>query len=369
MLDDQVLKDICELGASPWSWGEGGNCKWAAERLGKSGDARALEPLRNAISYWGHDSTVVGACESAINKIEAAQKAKEQPAPAQPVKPQSSISPSGSQNIATTTENILWQAVTGEKTRSEAKTAIAKVVSGNGLTAEQNEESAGALVRWAMMAAAGLQIPSKRLFNAPSDEEMRELAKIAKQRDIEVFIPAAHMPRQSFAKVRKALEERFGDRLRSYQKISDLQGMIKSPSNSIVMTLELTARQAEEISKMDPAFSEARFMNFENFDTSALAETEFENYMAELLSVLLAARVITPEQARARTGVAYTTLAYLLEDRFDNPKSMGDYIENIADGSLPLDKRLAYIIKAILRAVPITVFKELKHAVEVLWAA
>lgn len=74
-LEDKVLHDILELGASAWGWGgEEGNSKYAAHRLGDSGDKRAIKPLEEVIksqmSTWNRDSKLIDACQEALDQLE-----------------------------------------------------------------------------------------------------------------------------------------------------------------------------------------------------------------------------------------------------------------------------------------------------------
>jgi len=68
-IDDKFISDIFELGASPWGW-DYGNCKYAAARLGRTKDKRALIPLIAAAHNWRGDGEVRNDCLSAIKMIE-----------------------------------------------------------------------------------------------------------------------------------------------------------------------------------------------------------------------------------------------------------------------------------------------------------
>ena len=76
-LDDLVQLNIWKLGAHPRSnprWGE--NCKWAAYRLAKLKDPRAIPALKAAYEYWYDDPVAQDAFENAAWYIKEAQKGR-----------------------------------------------------------------------------------------------------------------------------------------------------------------------------------------------------------------------------------------------------------------------------------------------------
>jgi hypothetical protein len=101
----------------------------------------------------------------------------------------------------------------------------------------------------------------------------------------------------------------------------------------------------------------------------AISDEEYTNYVAETLSILLAARVISEEDANDAGSPAYRVLAHLLELHMDDPQALDGYIKNIASGSIDPIRRLQYLLKNILKAIPVTAYKLMRPAVEVLWSA
>ncbi len=87
-------------------------------------------------------------------------------------------------------------------------------------------------------------------------------------------------------------------------------------------------------------------------DLSKLTADELDNYEAEILSILLIARAITPADIQDKGNPIYRMLSHLLEN----------YIQDIVTNAVRL-------IKTILKALPIAAYKAMKQSVEVLWSA
>jgi chromosome segregation ATPase len=70
IMEDKVLHDIYELGSSVYGDpNKEGNCKWAAERLGRSGDRRAIGPLKDFLLFKTYDSTAIAIAREALARL------------------------------------------------------------------------------------------------------------------------------------------------------------------------------------------------------------------------------------------------------------------------------------------------------------
>lgn len=271
-------------------------------------------------------------------------------------------------NILDTLETV--QA--GNISPNKANQNIQAILAGNNPTPEETQRSeqlAAIISEQAGAAFAAMGIDRKYENRAPDKPDIEALAARIKELGIEVFIPDSQLSLDKAGKYRDTVERVFGDRLRVYRDIDDLQRMIKNPNKSIVMTINLRPFDVERLQNMQGFLSGTRFMNFEKMDTENMEEADIENYFAETIAILLAARVITAEEAKSKDNTAYRYLAHLLEDHVSNAADIDKYILNIADNSIPVLNRLQYILKMILKAMPITRYKIIREAVQVLWAA
>jgi len=100
-----------------------------------------------------------------------------------------------------------------------------------------------------------------------------------------------------------------------------------------------------------------------------MTQAEHENYIAETLSMLLVARAITPEEAQDPGAVMYQMLAHFLESHMQDTNEVGTYIRTMVDGSISVMTKLRYLLKTVLMAVPITAYRIMKPAVQILWSA
>ena len=100
-----------------------------------------------------------------------------------------------------------------------------------------------------------------------------------------------------------------------------------------------------------------------------MTEEEHENYIAEMVSMLSLARLITKEDARNETSLPYQMLAHLLEAHLGDTADVGTYINTLVDTSIDPITRLRNMLKMILKAMPIVSYKIMKPAVQVLWSA
>jgi len=217
--------------------------------------------------------------------------------------------------------------------------------------------------------ASALAVAATGKHESPADLDIQAIASVIKDKEIEVFMPASEFSKNMTRPFRNTLENIFGDRLRIYLNLEDLKNMVKNPGKSIVMTVDLTGNQIDALKGAGIDLNLMRFINFGPVNIGEMTPEEHENYIAETLSILLVARAITEENARDKGSLMYRMLAHLLESHMDDVKKIDTYITTIANGSINPVSKLRYILKTILRAVPITAYKIIKPAVEVLWSA
>jgi len=269
---------------------------------------------------------------------------------------------------------ILWEAGQGAIPRDEARARLAKVAAE--LTPSVAGEASEVYDAWidharSIMLAMALTVEGKH--KKPDDLDILAVAKRVKESGIEVFVPASQVPGGVQPQFRRILDTVFGDRLTFYQRIEDLAGMIKNPEKSIVMTVDLTDNDIASLEKLKTDLRKLRFMNFENVDIKKLSKeelrVELENYLAETISILLVARAITADDTRDKASPMYRMLSHLLESRMAETSQIDSYIAAITDVSVDPISKLRYLLKAILKAMPVAVYKLMKPAVEVLWSA
>ncbi|MCM8761491.1 MAG: hypothetical protein NC933_05120, partial [Candidatus Omnitrophica bacterium] len=202
----------------------------------------------------------------------------------------------------------------------------------------------------------------------PDDLDILGLANRIRSAALEVFVPASQMPKNTVAKFRHLTKNIFNARLSVYSDIEHLKNIIKNPGRSIVMTVDLTEDDISSLRGIE-GLGRIRFMNFERVDAASMESRELENYLAEMISVLLVARIIERKDAEDRSSPIYRMLACMLEKYLSPTNDMDSYILNIADDNVSPITRLRYIITTILRALPIAVYKTIHPAVSVLWSA
>ena len=267
---------------------------------------------------------------------------------------------SASQRVDAITE-ILWKAGLGSVSTAEAKEKLAGLVPEAGKTAEERDKVYAAWIAQAKTTMLAMSIKSNR-YDPPSDEEIRQIAARIKESGVEVFMPKSQFPGDTISKY-KGIIEATGGKLRVYQHVEDLPAMIKDPARSIVMTVDVIDEDARLLQTLGASVEGIRFMNFAKMDDLDKMEPgELDNYEAEILSILLIARIITPEDFRDKGNSTYRMLSHLLEDYLPEGVLVEDYIMDIFVNA-------AKLIKTILKALPATAYKAMRQAVEVLWAA
>ena len=367
--------------------------QYAASALGEIKDPRAIKALTEMLKDDKED--VRKSAKEAIEKIEKAQQEndKEQKPKEEPKKSSMLNAPAAPQDIKAAKAqmgtaiphlndmqygqmwrvekitDVLWDASIGAIPTAAAKGELAKLAPEVGITVQERESVYDTWLKLAGIAVIGLGMRSDQKYPQPSDGDIRAIAAKIKDLQIEVFVPKSQLPNDMTAEFRRTLESIFGDRLRPYQDVEDLATMIKDPEKTIVMTVDLTKGQIDSLEKMKADLGRTRFMNFEKMDTDKMTRSETENYFAEVLGILLVTRAITAEESRDKTSRMYQMLAHLLENHAPDMKEIDNYIQTVADNSIDPIAKLRYVLKAILKAVPIAVYKLMKPAVEVLWSA
>ncbi|MDP3790575.1 MAG: HEAT repeat domain-containing protein [Candidatus Omnitrophota bacterium] len=199
-------------------------------------------------------------------------------------------------------------------------------------------------------------------YSKPSDDDIRLMVSRIKEAGVEIFIPKSQFPGNTTGRYR-AIIESIGGSLRVYQYVEDLQTMIKTPAKSIIMTSGISDVDAGILRLLKDQASELRLMNFAKMDDiDKMTSDELDNYEADIFSILLLTRVITPEDFQDKGSPTYRMLSHLLEDYMPEELSVENYIEGIVTNA---DR----LIKTILKALPITVYRAMRQSVEVLWSA
>ena len=256
---------------------------------------------------------------------------------------------------------ILWNASLGYITMIEAEERLAKLVPEAKLTQTERNAIFDIWLSQASLVMAAIAVRRTK-YGKPSDKDIRLIATRIKEAGAEVFIPKSQFRGDGISKYR-GIVETIGGKLRVYQNIEDLQNMITNPEKSIIMTTDVDDKDVNFLQNLNLKMENLRFMNFarmEDFDKMGLEE--LDNYEAEILSILLAARIITQEDFQDKGSPAYRMLSHLLEDYMPDNVSVESYIQDMVMNA-------ARSIKTILKALPITVYKVMRQSVEVLWAA
>jgi hypothetical protein len=267
--------------------------------------------------------------------------------------------------------DVLWQAGTDGLPKEEAKARLAKLAPVIRSTVKERDAAYDALIReaYAILLAMSMSVPGK--YKQPDRSEIQALAAIIKDMDIEVYMPISQLPPEAAKRFRVPVENIFGDRLRTYQTAEDLSRMIKNPVKAVVMSVDLKGEDMSLLGRTMgmEALAKTRILPFEKTDINEMNDDEYTNYIAETLSILLAGRALTEETARDRSSAPYRVFAHLLECHMSDIGQIDTYIRNVADGSMDPIKKLAYLLKNILKTIPVTAYSIMKPAVEVLWSA
>ncbi|MBP7056270.1 MAG: tetratricopeptide repeat protein [Candidatus Omnitrophica bacterium] len=348
------------------------------QTLGRLKEKRALEPLKRMLPGAGLE--LRNLLIETISNIEGTGRA---PKDEDGTKKPGTTKPSerGRGRIVlgsgTVTNNgievaeVLWMAGNGLVSNAEARAKLDKLIPAGGFTRQERDSAIDALLGHATsFMLLGMASKTSPAHTQPSADDINEIAAKIQGLDIEVYLPATHLIKNSTGQFRRTMEAVFGDRLTVYQDVQDLPRLIKNPGKAIVMTVDLKESDVAILEKAKQAFEGARFMNFEAMkDMEKMSDQEYHNYIAEILGMLLVARTITVEEARDKSSRSYRMLAHLLEEYLQNDAEMDNYITTLVDGSIDPIAKMRYIIKAILKAMPISVYKAMQPAVEILWSA
>jgi hypothetical protein len=317
-----------------------------------------------------------------IKEIERAQAQKKEPAKGSSMlTPRSEVAPGSRQQVeaaipalarmradessaqADNITDILWRAAIGAISAGEAKAELEAVAPNIGTTQAEKDMIHDRWLALAARAAGSLGVQRLARRSKPGDEDIRrQVASRLKNAGIEVFVRKSQFPGDTIATYKEIVES-MGNKLRPYQKVEDLEGMVTDPSKSIIMTTDVTEPESAVLEALKAKAPALRFMNFAQMeDLDKMEPVEFENYQADVLSILLLARVITPEDIKDNGNITYQLLLHLLEEYMPEGTTVDSYIKDIVANA-------ARLIKTILKALPATAYKTMRQAVEVLWAA
>jgi len=258
--------------------------------------------------------------------------------------------------------DVLWDANLGVISKGHAEQELAALAPEVGASSEERNGVYGQWLAMAGSAMVALGVKPENKYSAPTDEDIRQIASRIKEAGVEVFIPKSQFPGDNITRYR-GIVEAIGGTLRPYQRIEDLKTMIKNPGRSIVMTSGITDSDAGLLETLKASMPALRVINFAKMDDlDKMSADELDNYEAEILSILLVARIITPEDFQDKGSSTYRLLSYLLEDYMPEGTAVENYIQDIVTSA-------ARLIKTILKALPITAYKTMRQSIEVLWAA
>ena len=346
--------------------------KTAIKALGEMGAEEAIEPLKDIAGDKSEKNKELSeAAKEALEKIELKKKEKlnkKEPKKGTNGMAGASLSIERAEDAA----DILWLGGTGEIPDDELDTVLSTKLPPQFVRGQRFKEVRNA---WTLNAAMVLYLIGRRTGhnNMPERHEIEKLAARIKEAEIEVYMPVSQLPNGAIRQFKIPLEKIFGDRLKVYQDVEGLKGMIKKPQNAVVMTVGLTEDDIGRLDKMGSELGRVRFMNFEEVDISAMRRDQgkvaYENYIAETLSMLIIARTITEEEAADKTSPMYRMFAHLLEEHMADDEEIDAYISKVADGSIDPISKLRYLLKNILKAIKIEAYKMMKPALEILWSA
>ncbi len=222
-------------------------------------------------------------------------------------------------------------------------------------------------------AAAAMALPllgAPWAFSKPEDGDIRAIGTRIKDADIEVFIRQDQFRKDGLSRIRKGVDDVFGDRVRTYNNLSDVPGMIKNPGKSIVMTVGLGDEEVKSAKDSFANLKDVRFMNFEAVDIDAFIKAGvYDNYIQDMLNKLLVARIITKDEAKQPNSTPYRLMAHFLSGHIDS-NLIDDYIRQIADNEMDVGLKMSNLVKWILRAMTIAAYADdyIKPANQVLWS-
>jgi hypothetical protein len=209
--------------------------------------------------------------------------------------------------------DMLWEAGAGNITKDEADVRLIGLMP----TSDKGLRDQLLLFTSSVMLSMGMR---KYRSEEPSDLDINSIAATLKDKDIEILMPDSLLSNDLKGAVRNAIDKKFGGKVRSYKSIDKIEDMLegKDLSKIIIMTVGLSENDIDRISAFKKDLKAARFMNFEDMDVKSMSPEEYENYIAETLSILLIGRAITPEEANDKGSTMYRMLAHLLEDHIPN---------------------------------------------------
>jgi hypothetical protein len=321
----------------------------------------AIPELKEALN--NSTKEIIGAIRNIIQRIEKAQEQKKG-TPATEPKRSSALEtgPGMAAQPVDEASQILWDVATGAISKENAKARLSEALPVLDVPHHQRDAAYDALIAQASVVTAALGVRRNSRYASPSRDEILAVATKIKEAGIEVFVPKSQFPGDTAGKYRRAIEA-VGGKLRAYQKIEDLQNLVKNPAKSIVMTSGMTGDDLALVEALKAGNSKLRFMSFEKVEElESMGVDELDNYQADILGILLVARVITPEDCLDQGNPTYRLLLHLLEDYMPDGVSVENYVNDIVTNA-------SRFIKTILKALPITAYKTMRQSMEVLWSA
>ncbi|HPM42719.1 MAG TPA: HEAT repeat domain-containing protein, partial [Candidatus Omnitrophota bacterium] len=266
------------------------------QTLGRLKERRALEPLKRMLPEAGLE--LRNLLIETISNIEGTESS---PKDGDGMKKPGTTKPSDKErgrivlgsgavndNEREVTE-ILWMAGNGLVSNAEARAKLDKLIPDSGFSRKERDAAIDALLgHAASFMLLGMASKTPPAYTQPSADDINEIAGKIQGLDIEVYLPATHLIKNSTGQFRRTMEAVFGDRLTVYQDVQDLPRLIKNPGKAIVMTVELKESDVAVLEKAKQAFEGSRFMNFEAMkDMDKMSDQEYHNYIAEILGMLL----------------------------------------------------------------------------------
>jgi len=229
-------------------------------------------------------------------------------------------------------------------------------------------------------------LESRKDYAAGTTEEIGvSAAAVGKEIDltsIEIYMPSVLFPRGMVREYRKVL----GEALQIFDSPENLAEQIaaskkgRADKKRIVMLLNKDIRTGDDLQVQITEFGQipdinstlenVRFVNFEPIDLDLAKDDALDRYIMNSLTLLLAARAITPQNAKDKSSHQYRWLSYLLGNHLEgNDDDITKFINSIVNDRITAMDRLKKLAQAILKEVPIEAQEELERPMRIFWSA
>lgn len=213
------------------------------------------------------------------------------------------------------------------------------------------------------------------------EKEINLVAAEIMKKEVEIFVPQAIFKGRDISEIKQMVRNKFGDTVRIYQRLGDLDNMINGKNATRASVLlsgnpqELGAGLKKLVTE-NPNLIKAKFLNVEIPNVSKITDsTELDSYYRRIFATMFLARIAKASDVEKgkETPIGMLLRYYLLAQIGD--KTLVDEVIAGLVTKVSSIKRfftnIAVIIKNILRYKPVKAFdkEELEHVTEILWAA